>query len=614
MSSFANHPFPPKEVLRREEAARSESLRLRIEILYRNQLRHIAHTVDRSFAALLIIQYIACVVAAIWISPVAWKGTQTSVHYHVFAAIVLGAIITSFPLAMTLMRPGRVATRHIVAVGQMLMSALLIHVTGGRIETHFHVFGSLAFLAFYRDPAVLVTASVIVGLDHLARGILWPQSVFGVVSSSSWRWLEHVGWVVFEDIFLIISISQSRQMVRRSLEARAELEMARDEALRASRAKDDFIAVLSHELRTPLTPSLLNLGELEADRALPAELRQRVQLIKRNVELEARLIDDLLDVTRIANGKIRLNIGAVNLHDCIDHALEVARPDLEEKDLYLQKLFDSRPAIVAGDAGRLRQIFFNLVSNAIKFTPKGRWIRISTTLGPESVQVRIEDSGRGIPPDVIPMLFQRFQQGGAEVTRKFGGLGLGLSICRSLVELHGGGISVISEGEDKGATFTLDFPIHETVAAPAVAQEQSASGPSSPGAARILLVEDHSDTRQTLARLLRRIGHEVITAENVSTALSEAERTSVELLLSDLGLPDGTGHDIMKALRSRQVRGIAISGFGTEQDIEKCLDSGFSTHLAKPVDFGKLRTAIDEVLQAPPGAKLIKPAATGAAI
>ena len=181
MSSFATHPFPPKEVLRREEAARSESLRQRISLLYRNQLRHIAHTVDRSFTALLIIQYFACVVAAVWISPVTWKGTQASIHVHFWAAVILGAIITSFPLAMALMRPGRLATRHAVAAGQMLMSALLIHVTGGRIETHFHVFGSLAFLAFYRDPAVLITASAIVGADHFLRGILWPQSVFGVV-------------------------------------------------------------------------------------------------------------------------------------------------------------------------------------------------------------------------------------------------------------------------------------------------------------------------------------------------------------------------------------------------------------------------------------------------
>ena len=284
-------------------AAVDDSMQKRTESLFRGQLLHIGETVDRSFAFLLVAQYLACIGAALWLSPKTWVGTQSSTHFHVWAAIVLGGIITSFPVALALVRPGSTLSRHVIAAGQMLMSALLIHVTGGRIETHFHIFGSLAFLAFYRDPAVLVTASVVVAADHLLRGIFWPQSVFGVLAASSWRWLEHVGWVVFEDIFLILSIRNSRRMLWNLLENRTELERSRDEAMQANRAKDDFIASLSHELRTPLTPSLLDLSALEADPEISAEMRERLHFIKNNVELEARLIDDLLDVTRIANGE-----------------------------------------------------------------------------------------------------------------------------------------------------------------------------------------------------------------------------------------------------------------------------------------------------------------------
>lgn len=579
------------------------SLEPRIETLYRFQLRHISQTVNRSFSVLMVGQYLACIAAAAWISPRTWTGAQSTVHFHVWMAIGLGAIITSLPVTMALLRPGTALTRHVVAVGQMLMSGLLIHVTGGRIETHFHVFGSLAFLAFYRDPAVLVTASAVVGADHLLRELYWPQSVFGVLATSSWRWLEHVGWVIFEDIFLFISIRQSQQMIRKSLEARAELERARDEAVQANRAKDDFIAVLSHELRTPLTPSLLNLADLTKNQGLSVAAREQVQLIKRNIELEARLIDDLLDVTRIANGKVRLDLGEVDLHECIDHALEIAHSELEGKRLKVTTQFNANDAVVIGDESRIRQVFFNLLINASKFTPSENWITVSTKSEEDNVRVEITDSGIGISAEVIPTLFERFQQGGPDVTRRFGGLGLGLSICRSIMELHGGGISVRSEGIGKGATFTLDFPrkAHALESKPATIRRPSLELSAPHVTPRILLVEDHSDTRDTLARLLRRAGHEVFTAESVGSALREAERNEFELLLSDLGLPDGSGYEIMGALGNRHIRGIALSGFGTEQDIQKSLQAGFSLHLSKPIEFERLKSAIDDISEAKNG-------------
>lgn len=578
----------------------------RIESLYRSQMQETARTMDRRFAVLLVIQYFAGIAAALWISPKTWTGTQSSIHFHVWIAIALGAVITSFPVGMALLRSGTTASRHVIAAAQMAMSALLIHVTGGRIETHFHIFGSLAFLAFYRDPAVLVTASAVVGADHLLRGIFWPQSVFGVVAASSWRWLEHAAWVVFEDIFLIISIRSGQATLRGMLEYRVEVERARDEAMQASRAKDDFIAVLSHELRTPLTPSLLDLSDLEADPRISPEVRQRLHLIKRSIEIEAHLIDDLLDVTRIAHGKVSLSIGDVDLHECLAHALTVKQADIRAKRLRVETKLSAASAVVSGDENRIRQVLLNLIGNAIKFTPEGGWIRLTSEVGNESVRLEVADSGFGIPAGLLPMLFQRFEQGGHGVTRKFGGLGLGLSIARSIVELHGGKISARSPGEGQGATFSLEFPAHQNPHSPRPMGAPPLKAGAEPTTSvnlpherktgfRILLVDDHSETRDILSRLLRKAGHHVLTAESVATALEEVRENDFDLLLSDIGLPDGSGHDIMNTLGDKPIKGIALSGFGTEQDIQSSMEAGFSAHLTKPIDFPRLKQTVAEI-------------------
>lgn len=341
---------------------------------------------------------------------------------------------------------------------------------------------------------------------------------------------------------------------------------------------------------------MLSLTSLEADEELAPEARDQIRLIRRNVELEARLIDDLLDVTRIANGKIRLTLSRVDLHECIDHVLKVAQPDITAKQLKVETKLGAKHPVIAGDAARIRQIFFNLFSNAIKFTPKGHWIRVTTASEKDHIRIDVTDSGIGIPENMIPLLFQRFQQGGGDVTRRFGGLGLGLSICRSLAIMHGGTVTARSEGEGKGATFTLRLPVDlaKIEALPATDPNQFTL-PLVLAKPRVLLVEDHSDTRQTLARLLRRDGHEVFTAESVDSALKEADRNEFELLLSDIGLPDGNGLQIMSALCKRHIRGIAISGFGTDRDIQASLEAGFAMHLPKPVDFDRLRAAIAEV-------------------
>ncbi len=430
----------------------------RADEIFSRQQRGVTEHVDRSFALLMCAQYLACIAGALWLSPRAWAGPQSWTHVHVWAAIILGALITSLPVAMARLRSGEILTRHVVAVGQMLMSALLIHVTGGRIETHFHIFGSLAFLAFYRDPSVLVTASVVVAVDHFLRGVFWPQSVFGSSAVEYWRWLEHTGWVVFEDVFLILFIKQSRSILRENAQKGADLEEARDAAVKADRAKDEFIAVLSHELRTPLTPALMILSELVTDSTLNADLRKEVEIVQRNVMLEARLVDDLLDVTRIASGKLEVRWDTVDLHATISHVVETFRDEFECKHLVVTCAFEATQHLVKGDNFRLQQVFYNLIKNAIKFTNKGGSITLKTTNHGDLFQIEITDSGIGIRADVIGKLFSRFQQGGPDVTRLYGGLGLGLSICSALVERHLGRICATSEGIGCGSTFIVQLP------------------------------------------------------------------------------------------------------------------------------------------------------------
>ena len=419
---------------------------------------------DRSFGLLMCGQYLACIAAALWLSPRTWAGTQSWTHVHVWAAIFLGAAITSLPVVLAWTRPGEVLTRHVVAVGQMLMSGLFIHVTGGRIETHFHIFGSLAFLAFYRDPRVLVTASVVVALDHFFRGVFWPQSVFGTPVVEYWRWLEHTGWVVFEDLFLVVFIHQNLRVLRENAEQRADLERARDVAEQASRAKDDFIAVLSHELRTPLTPSVMLLSSLAEDPTLEPAAREDIAIIRRNIEVEARLIDDLLDLTRIACGKIELARGNVDIHDTVAHMVEMCRADFAAKRISLACRFDAKSHFVEGDSSRLLQVVWNLMKNALKFTNPGGSVELTTANAGGAIRIEIRDTGIGIPSDVLPHLFQRFQQGGAAVTRQYGGLGLGLWICRTIVEMHGGQIRATSEGAGRGARFVVELPVAAAVA------------------------------------------------------------------------------------------------------------------------------------------------------
>ncbi len=390
-----------------------------------------------------------------------------------------------------------------------------------------------------------------------------------------------------------------------------DLKMAQAEAERASRAKDNFLAVLSHELRTPLTPVLMTASALHQDERLPADVRGQLGMMERNIALEARLIDDLLDLTRITRGKLPLRPQLCDAHSLIGLAVEIVRDEAQTKGIILEQKFLAEHSGLMADPSRFQQVIWNLLRNAVKFTPQGGTVRIQThdvdgAASAHWLSIEVRDSGVGIDPAAIERIFQPFEQADLSGDHRFGGVGLGLSIARAIVDLHGGTIRAESAGAGQGALFTVELP--GATLPPAGAAELSedtrhflpgsgmkapAPAPSPAHALRLLVVEDHEATLQVLTRLLTRAGHKVVAAASVAAALEAAAQAKFDLVLSDLGLPDGTGNFLMEKLRDLyQLRGIALTGYGMEDDLERSRRSGFVAHLIKPVDFNQLRRAL----------------------
>jgi PAS domain S-box-containing protein len=391
--------------------------------------------------------------------------------------------------------------------------------------------------------------------------------------------------------------------------AAEELKRMKEVAESANHAKDHFLAVLSHELRTPLTPVLTTVQLLERRASLPDDLREPLAMIRRNVALEARLIDDLLDLTRIARGKLELYFQPVDVHELLRQVLEICAPDIHAKRIGVTTELLAHRSQVQADPARLQQVLWNLVKNAVKFTHAGGHVTVATSDGGDSsngggtVRVRIEDDGIGIDAGMLPQIFDAFEQGGQDVTRLFGGLGLGLAISKALVDLHGGAVTAESPGRGLGATFTLTLAATAPEPAGASALPAPSTEAAGPPGLRILLVEDHADTREALADLLRMYGHEVTAAGSLAAALAVAGTARFDLVVSDLGLPDGSGLDLMpqiRALSPYEVKGICLTGYGMEEDIRKSREAGFLAHLTKPVNFQELAAVLSRITAADP--------------
>jgi signal transduction histidine kinase/CheY-like chemotaxis protein len=382
---------------------------------------------------------------------------------------------------------------------------------------------------------------------------------------------------------------------------------ARAEAERAGRAKDEFVATLSHELRTPLNAILGWASLLRNDPGNTEDLAKGMEVIERNARHQSQLISELLDISRITAGKIRLEVQRVDLPRVVESALEAVKPAAEGKGVRLERIIEPVDRVVMGDPGRLQQIIWNLLTNAIKFTPRGGAVRVVVSRVGSSVKIVVNDNGQGIEPELLPHLFERYRQADSSSTRRYGGLGLGLAIARNLTELHGGEIFAHSDGPGTGSTFTVLLPVR---AVDPPEEEVVEPHPQSPSAMdvspdskslesiSILIVEDEHDAREIIGRVLEDQGATVRAAGSGAEALELLKTFEPDLLISDIGMPDMDGYTLIRRIRNdgdhsgRNLPAIALTAFARSEDRTRALLAGFQAHISKPVEPAELVAAV----------------------
>ena len=448
-----------------------------------------------------------------------------------------------------------------------------------------------------------------VNLEDISRTLeakgSW-QGVFPLRKDESGT-LVHLEWSISAHSFpgvrmaIVTDITERVRLQSQRDELLASERKARAEAERANRLKDEFLGTLSHELRTPLNAILLRTQALRQSVHDPEKVERGLAAIERNTQLQARLISDLLDVSRIMSGKLRLDVEPIDLAATIRSALEILSPALEAKGLRLKTSIDRNAATISGDPGRLHQVIWNLVNNAVKFTPQGGEISVALRRVAGEVEITVSDTGQGIKPELLPHLFERFRQGDVSSNRSHGGLGLGLAIVKHLVEMHGGTARAHSAGPDKGATFSVVLPNElfnrqSETSAPSALQRHDNELARLDGV-RILVVDDDIDAASAISQILEGNGAQLATANDVDTALDELARFAPDVLVSDIGMPGRDGYDLIREVRARgfthqALPAIALTALARPEDRRRALLAGYQIHLSKPTDATELSAAI----------------------
>jgi signal transduction histidine kinase/CheY-like chemotaxis protein len=611
--------------------ALTDKMAARAEVLFKEQHQNIIIHTDQLFWRLMLCQWVFGVIVALWISPRSWAGVESRVHLHVWAAVFLGGVVTIFPVLLAIFQPGKVMTRHVIAVAQMLMSALLIHLTGGRIETHFHVFGSLAILAFYRDWRVLVSASAIVYVDHLLRGFLWPQSVYGVLNASIWRSFEHAGWVIFEVAFLIVSIQKSLSEMRLVAERQAKLEFVNEEieqtvALRTADLTRETAERRQAEDRLRQSQKMEAIGRLAGGVAhdfnnlltviggycalsMPGLsdsdlLHRNLSEIHKAAERARALTGQLLAFSR----KQVLQPRVLNLGDVIQGMEKMLRRLIGE-DIELSTSYDASLGRVKADPGQIEQVIMNLVVNSRDAMPRGGKLTISVSnavIDQKSqfrnrtldvgryLMIAVSDNGIGMNEEVKSHLFEPFF-----TTKGLGkGTGLGLATCYGIVCQSGGDIRVYSE-PNSGTTFRIYLPCTDA--------QPDHSGDTEVrrlprGKESILVVEDESAVRTLAVLILRGQGYTVQESCNAFEALEMIRKNpAFDLVMTDVIMPQMSGKVLCDQIKSQlpETKVLLMSGYTDDALAHHgVLEEGLS-FLEKPFSPAQLTKKVREVLDSP---------------
>ncbi|HTU16652.1 MAG TPA: ATP-binding protein [Gemmataceae bacterium] len=587
--------------------------------------RQIFCRTDKLFAVLMLLQWVSAIAAAVWLTPYTWSGASASIHFHVWLALFFGALLCSLPVVLAWRCPGETATRFVIAFCQMLFSALLIHLLGGRIETHFHVFGSLAFLAAYRDWRVLIIATAVVAVDHFVRGTFWPETVFGIVASSPWRWTEHAAWVLFEDLFLLINIRQSiaemqnvaQQTAR--LENHSELKSYSERLARtANQAKSEFLANMSHEIRTPLN-AILGFTEILRRRAgSPEQHAEYLETIHSSGQHLLTLINDILDLSKVEAGRMECERVECSPYVIISEVLSIMRVRAREKTIALEcQWAGGAPETIHTDPNRLRQLLMNLVGNAIKFTDCGG-VTVSACIESRETKpflsIEVRDTGIGIRGEHLERIFSPFDQADTSITRRFGGTGLGLAISRHIARQLGGDITAqstlgqgsafratLETGPLDGVRFFSDPPSELLAKRQRQAGKEQAR--SRLDGARILVVDDGDTNRDLIKIVLQDAGAYVACAADGQQGIKAATREPFDVILMDMQMPVLDGYSATGHLRAEgfTLPIIALTAHAMRGDEAKCRQAGCSGYLVKPIDMDLLLDTIAAALpQNPP--------------
>ena len=598
------------------------SVEILAETLLHQSRQELFVKTDHMFAALMIFQWVGLIVTAAVLTPKTWAGTTSSIHPHLWAAIFVGGIICLPPICLGLLRPGRTSTRMIIAAAQMLTSALLIHIGDGRIEMHFHVFGSLAFLAIYRDWRVLVPATVVVAADHILRGAFFPLSIYGILNPSPWRWVEHASWVLFEDFVLVIACVRSDQAMRKIARQTATLHESEkqlrhavhvaEKASNSNQSKSAFLANMSHEIRTPMTAILGYADLLLEPNSTQSDKQDSLQVIRRNARHLLQLINDILDVSKIEAGKMTVERMECDLPTMIREVVAMMRPRAMEKNLEMRVVFDGAvPKTIRSDPLRTKQILANLMGNAVKFTQTGMvTLRVGLQSGTQRnlMVFDVADTGVGMTDDQLKHVFQPFSQADETTTRRFGGTGLGLVISRRLATMLGGDVTATSThliGSNFRATIDAG-PLDgvEMLTGLTEAKLQMNDDPcdqvtrDAKLSGRVLLAEDGPDNQVLISIYLKATGLDVRLADNGKVAVKMAKAENFDVILMDMQMPELDGYGATSTLRERGFKTpiIALTAHAMTGDREKCINAGCTDYLSKPVDRDQLVRLLQKYL------------------